>query len=215
MYTINTVLDPFVGQTWCFTLTVSLAFAKKHRSIKSVLRKMLQRSIKSVLEVTWEKRYNVAKSVLEVTHPNPPHPWHSITSMRKCQETLLPTPPHPTPSHHKLAPRQSASAKEPYYPPHPTSAHPIHHYVSEQVPRTLLPTTAHPTKNRAESKLTIFSHGQNHVHRGWDLDIPAWVQCVSLNCFAPLRRRCAVVRLCCAAALLFPCACAAAPLRCC
>ena len=131
MYTINTVLDPFVGQTWCFTLTASLAFAKKHRSIKSVLRKMLQRSIKSVLEVTWEKRYNVAKSVLEVTHPNPPHPWHSITSMRKCQGTLLPTPPHPTPSHHKLAPRQSASAKEPYYPPHPT--------------------TAHPTKNRAES----------------------------------------------------------------
>ena len=57
--------------------------------------------------------------------------------------------------------------------------------------------------------------------------VAAWVQCVSLNCFAPLRRcaapvgTCALCFLCyCAAALLLGCAallrcCFLAPVRCC
>ena len=106
-----------------------LLLPKKKRSIKSVLRKMLQRSIKSVLEVTWEKRYNVAKSVLEVTHPNQPHPWHSITSMRKCQGTLLPTPPHPT-TPHPIPPWTSTTSISKHQgtllptPPHLSPPHP-------------------------------------------------------------------------------------------
>ena len=74
--------------------------------------------------------------------------------------------------------------------------------------------------------------GSSSHHRSMDwlplvVNISAWVQCVSLNCFAPLRRCAAPVGTCalcfvcyCAAALLLGCAallrcCFLAPVRCC
>ena len=66
--------------------------------------------------------------------------------------------------------------------------------------------------------------GSSSHHRSMDwlplvVNISAWVQCVSLNCFAPLRRCAAPVGCflapvrCCAAALLLGFACASALLR--